>query len=437
MTQSLLAQDPIKVLVESNSYRTPMIRSISSDGKYLEETKVSVQRNLRAEVQFKAVANADKLQGTSWEGATLRTIHDVKTGMIALMLSQVVKDTSNEKPFSQELQMGFEKKLYPEIEEDIIVRFPAVSQGYTITGGNGRIMNSWLGNSGLLNIAVYNETTMSSRLGSIDIVSKKVVDLEIERFYEPASGGTLEEVVFSDGKSFIDLGAPRIIRFTKDGTKRTDLHLSLGREHPKSITLGVDENAVLAAYEEGLIVWDTSGQQKLKSVPLDPRLYYKQFQGRTIAMLTDNLAIVLAKSGSRRSDAFLVDLNSGDILDTLVMGDLYNPQINALRLAASGKFACFQASVWGEQTKDASQAFCLKIEGRKLVGPWQIIDPQSDLPLTQVRNIVAATKAPILALETNTTINSGAGAERQRILIADLEKLTSKPAPPLRSARPK
>lgn len=427
--QHLSAQEAVRVLIESEDYRSPMIRGISNDGKYLAETAIDVNRNAEADVQFGTVPRSKQIAGPFWLGARLWPIHDVKSGKIALMLSQLIKDPKQDNPFRSELKPGFEKSLFDSVQEKIVLRFPTVTdQGSR--GSHGRITNFWFGSPGSLMVLAVDEKARLNRLGRIAIKTKELDDLGAEDIMGPESIGTLGETFFDDGSGFLNTSELRIHRYTKNGEQRSAIPAladNLSRIARQPVTLGPDQDCWLAAYDEGLILWDLGGMKKIKTVVFNREQFPPDNKKhRYVAMLSQDQAIVFTAVDYTRGDAYLLDLNTGKVLDSVGMETIvpYMGSSSRLHIADSGKYVCFRAMEKGSQLND-ELAFCFKVEGSKIKGPWRIDDPDSRLPLRNVHNIVCASKAPVLAVETKETASSSPGAKKQRILLVDLEALTA------------
>ncbi|TWT57279.1 hypothetical protein KOR42_06380 [Thalassoglobus neptunius] len=422
-------EDPVRLLLETSNFDGPFIHGISNDGKYLAALPFEVARNTEGDVQFGLVPQQEKINGHTWIGAKLWPIFDIESTDIAVLISQTYEPPEEkENPFRKKLQPGFEMSLFPRVLEEGIVRFPTVSEKGAIND-HGRVTNVWFGPPGSLFVTAINQQTHLNRLGSVEIDSKKMRDLMIDRVAGPNSRTPFTETFFSDGRGYFDTWNLRIYRYGNRSEQRTDIpkfFAKMAHASNQRVTLGPDEDCWLASYPEGVMLWDLTGKKMLKSTTFDLSVFPSDQGLRYATMLSKDRAAILRKEPYEWIELFLVDLNSGEVLDSRRIED-FQPLVNLdrrLLVANSGNHVCLLA----ENAKEMSDGvFCFKIADDKLHGPWRLQDPENNEPIEHVLNMVVAKDAPVMAFETKGRNYNGPMPEKPRIFAVDLNALTSQP----------
>ncbi|MEW4567030.1 hypothetical protein AB1L88_04105 [Tautonia sp. JC769] len=417
-----VAQDgPSRELYRASVFNRniPILREISEDGLYISHTARQVIRNSQAEIQLDGQPfEGDGISGTTWPAATMQVVQQTRDGSIVAVVSQLQSTRQDESPFNKELP-AFESILY-DAPPGVVVRFPAEVRG-TIP----ELTTSFFGAPHTLRLVAAERS--GHRIGDIDLRAPKAprqslsIRSPLDRWTSP-----LDRIVLGNGASFIDSNL-RLVNLSGRGPESVRLDFinkvpsrfsnSAGRLSPS-----LDDQSLLAHYQEGLILWSFSGQQRA-AFSYDPAEIPPN-QAYFVAMLADDRALLM----NRDDQLFLIDLGARSILARHRVNAILNePGIQYV--AGSGTYVCMKAAVGQE-----SRAMCLKIDGDTIEGPWWAPDPETGRPLTHVTNLGAARRAPTLAVETggHPTSRLTPDERRQllpRILLVDLDQLT-RAAPP-------
>lgn len=404
-----LAQSAAKVIYCSPVNRYPLLGAVSDDGRYVAQTAHGVFRNAKGEVRF-------TLDRDFWFTGSMQVIQHTSDGRIALVVSQVSDEPRNASPFNGPLT-AFEKELYGAADE-VTVRFPNTKPRPSPKGAT--VVSTYFGPAGKIRVAV-DETNdygnpESYHVREIDIATRKDADsYAIERIPHP---WTSEEIppLLDQGAGFIFVSAPDCIYGLSKNTPHKYLLEFISkkiaaqpywRSQGGGLSVGEDNKTLLASYEGGLVLWKMSGESLVKV-----RLDLPSSVVRYVALLPGGRAFLTTRQG----DLQLVDLKDGEPLSTAKIDKTVTIQESSriLQTAASGKYVCLTT---GDRT-----AACIKIDGDQIRGPWFIQDPETGRTLTDVLQIRAARRAPILVIET---VNYSNGDEHpSRLISVDLNELT-------------
>lgn len=395
----------------------PILREISEDGLYVAHTARQVLRNNQGDVQLYGRSLDDGIAGTTWRAAVMQAVQRTRDGSVALVVSQLLNNRQNESPFNKELP-AFESLLY-NAPPEVVVRFPAEERG-TIPP----ITTSFFGAPHTLRL-IAGGSGQPYRLGDIDLQAPKIPERSLpiknnmDNWTSPIS-----RFVLANGTSYLD-GSLFLVNLS--GRAPESVHLDFITKVPSQfsntagrISPGLDDQSLLVHYQEGLILWNLSGQQRA-SFPYDPAVIPHN-RAYFVAKLSEDRALLMQREG----ELFLIDLKRGAILarhDT----DSILTDPGTQYVAGSGTYVCMRTEI--TQPNHEYRAMCLKVDGDTIQGPWWVPDPDTGRPLTLVTNLHAARRAPTLAVETSGIPSSRSTPDElqrllPRIVLVDLDHLT-------------